>query len=202
MIQALGAERAHVVGHDWGGVLAWATAMWHPARVERLVVVNAPHPAAYLREIRRSWRQRARSWYVLFFQIPRLADWLLERDRAALIATTLRGTAVNPDAFDDLDLEVYRRAFSRPGALRGPLAFYRALGRFGLSRFEAATRRIDAPTLLLWGLQDRALVPELTEGLESWVPDLRVVREPQSGHWLQQEQPELVNRELLAFLAS
>ena len=200
LIDALGAARARVVGHDWGGVIAWALAMWAPERVEKLVILNAPHPGAYLRELRRNWRQRLASWYVLFFQIPGLPERLLSRDHCRPIAEMLRRSVAVQDAFSAADLERYREVFARPGALSAALAYYRALGRAGMRTMERSVRPIAAPTLMIWGEQDPALVPALTEGLDAWVPDLRVVRVPDSSHWVQQEKPELVNAELLRFL--
>jgi epoxide hydrolase 4 len=199
LIGALGYERAHVVGHDWGGVIAWTLGMYAPARVERLAILNAPHPGVYMRELHRNPAQRLRSWYVLLFQVPGLAEWLLGRDRCRALVTMLRRSAVVQEAFTDQDLEAYRRVFERPGALTAALSYYRALGRVGLRNMSRAVRVIQAPTHVVWGLRDVALVPELTEGLEAWVPRLSVVRVPDSGHWIQQERPDLVNAELTRF---
>jgi pimeloyl-ACP methyl ester carboxylesterase len=199
LIPTLGAERASIVAHDWGGVLAWHLAMWAPERVERLAILNAPHPGAYLRELRRSWRQRLRSWYVLFFQLPWLPEWLLSRGGCRVLAALQRRMAVVPGTFSAADLAIYRRVFCQPGALSAALAYYRALGRIGLRNVERYIRPVQAPTLVIWGRHDAALVPELATGLEPWVPDLRVLQVPNSGHWVHQEQPDLVNRALLEF---
>jgi pimeloyl-ACP methyl ester carboxylesterase len=199
LLDALGAARAHVVAHDWGGVIAWALAMWAPERVERLVILNAPHPGAYLRELRRNRRQRQASWYALFFQLPWLPEFLLSRDRCRPIGELLRRTAA-PRAFSNADLLAYRRALCRPGALSAALAYYRALGRAGLRNLTRSIRPIATPTLIVWGQHDPALVPELADGLEAWVPDLRLVRVASAGHWVHLDRPALVNDELLRFL--
>src|SRR5215208_2983675 len=97
LIVALGEERAAVVGHDWGGVIAWATSMWAPSRVERLAILNAPHLGAYVRELRRGWRQRLRSWYVGLFQVPRVPELMLGAGRCRGIAEMLRASAISRD---------------------------------------------------------------------------------------------------------
>jgi pimeloyl-ACP methyl ester carboxylesterase len=200
LVPALGAEQAHLVAHDWGGVLGWGLAMWAPERVAKLAILNAPHPATYLRELRRNPRQMLKSWYVGFFQLPRLPEWWLGRERCRPLADLLRRTAVQPEAFSETDLEAYRVAGCRPGVLTAALDYYRALGRQGPKRLGRSLRPIEAETLVIWGQQDVALVPELLDGLEAWVPNLRVVRVADSGHWIQLERPEVVNTALLEFL--
>jgi pimeloyl-ACP methyl ester carboxylesterase len=200
LIRALGAERAHVVGHDWGGAVAWCAAMLHPEVIDRLAILNAPHPAAFLRELARNPRQWLRSWYIALFQVPGMAEWLLTRGHARGLADMLRGSTVDARSFSAADLAAYRRAMLRPGAARATLAYYRAL-RSTSPRALASLDRVRAPTLVVWGLQDVALVPELTDDLERWVASLRVERIDQAGHWVQHERPELVNRLLLEHLA-
>jgi pimeloyl-ACP methyl ester carboxylesterase len=200
LVGALGAERAMVVGHDWGGAVAWATAMWAPQRVERLAILNAPHPAAYYRELRHSPRQWLKSWYIGMFQIPGLPEWALGRQRCLGIARMLRSSATRPELFSREELIEYRRAMCRPGALSAALAYYRALGRTAPWELRRQIRVIEAPTLVIWGQRDVALVPELADGLERWAPSVRVERVPDAGHWVQHERPELVNRLLGEFL--
>ncbi|GER85605.1 hydrolase [Thermogemmatispora aurantia] len=203
LMVALGYERAIVMGHDWGGVIAWQVAMRYPELVERLVIMNAPHPAAMLRELR-SLKQLRMSWYIFAFQLPWLPEYMLGRNGANEIGRMLRGSAVQKDAFPRSVTAYYQAAMSKPGALPAALAYYRQfvrdLPRSLWRRQLRAWPRIQAPTLLLWGLQDIALSVELTYGLEPYVKQLRVVYLPESGHWVQQEQPEQVNRLLLNFL--
>ncbi|HYU20990.1 MAG TPA: alpha/beta hydrolase [Chloroflexota bacterium] len=202
LLDGLGAERAAIVGHDWGGAIAWAAATWHPNRVERLAILNAPHPAAYLRELRHGPRQWLKGWYILFFQLPDIPEWALGRRDCQAIGRALRNSAVDPEAFSADDLAAYRQAMCRPGALRASLAYYRALGRDPTPRvIRRRLRTIPVPTLVIWGKQDVALVPELAEGLEEWVSDLCLQRVPDAGHWVQHERPELVNQLLLEFLS-
>ena len=191
LIRALGYERAHVVGHDWGGIIAWALAIRQPEVVRRLVILNAPHPGAARRALRRpaQWR---RSWYILFFQLP----WLPERFLQRFGRWALRG--VNPDAYTPRDLALYHEAWDQPGAATAMINYYRALR---LTTGEHAALQVRAPTLVLWGERDMALLPELADGLERWVPDLRVVRFPHASHWVMRDEPLRVNNLISAFLA-
>lgn len=197
LVRALGEERAYVVGHDWGGMLAWGAAIYHPEVVERLAVLNAPHPTVFLRELGRNPGQWARSWYIGLFQVPGLAERLLTAGGGRLVAEALRRSTVDPAVFSPADLAAYRRAVSRPGAPRSMLAYYRALAATPPWKVAERTRPVTAPTLLVWGLRDVALGPELTEGVEAWVPNLRVERIAEAGHWVQHEQAARVNRLLL-----
>jgi pimeloyl-ACP methyl ester carboxylesterase len=197
-IAHLGTDRATVVGHDWGGAIAWILAMRRPERVQRLVILNAPHPAAFVRELA-TWEQKLRSWYMLFFQLPLLPEWLLRAGDFALVGRMFRRDPVHPEAFTSEDIRRYKKALSRPGALTAALNYYRALFRFGRDKLRDV-RPISAPTLLIWGERDRALVIRNTEGVDRWVPGIRVERIADSSHWVQNDAPERVNRLLIEFL--
>lgn len=201
LIESAGAERAAIVGHDWGGVLAWRLAIDHPRRVEKLIVLNAPHPAAYRRELR-SWRQLLRSWYILFFQPPELAEQLLGVGDFEWIGRMFRRQCANPQAFGSEDVRRYKQALARPGALTAALNYYRAFMRHRMQSVARIDSPINVPVLLLWGERDVYLSPRLTEGLGAWVPDLRVVRFPEVSHWIQNDAPERVNRLMIDFLTS
>jgi pimeloyl-ACP methyl ester carboxylesterase len=198
LIQEMGEEQATVVGHDWGGVLAWSLAIHHPQVVDKLIVLNAPHPAAYRREMR-SWTQRLKSWYVLFFQLPGLPEQVLGVGDFDLIARMLRRQPVHHEAFTPQDVKCYKHALARPGALTAAINYYRAL-RYPDQRTPREETPIPAPTLLLWGERDSYLNPRLTEGLNAWVPHLRVVRFPDVSHWVQNDAPERVNRLMIEHL--
>jgi pimeloyl-ACP methyl ester carboxylesterase len=203
LVRALGRERAAVVGHDWGGAVAWATAGRHPEVVERLVVMNCPHPSALARELRRNPRQLLRSSYMLLFQLPWLPEWLLSRRGGEAVGRALRGGSHVKAAFPWEATRPYREAFSEPGAARAALGYYRAAAR-GRST-GPRPRPIAAPTLIVWGVRDRFL------GIETVAPDRlapylaagnvpRVVRVEGAGHFVQNEAPDEVNAALLAFL--
>jgi pimeloyl-ACP methyl ester carboxylesterase len=197
LIRHAGAERACVVGHDWGGVIAWKLALGRPDLVDRLAVLNAPHPAAMRRELR-GLAQWFRSAYVLFFQLPRLPEWLILRDGCAFLDKVLRQT-VRRGAFSREDVARYKQALSVPGAATAALNYYRAAMRFP-TRPAEDERPITTPTLLIWGERDRYLGVRLSEGLGRWVRRLRVERLRNASHWVQNDDPERVNALLLDFL--
>ncbi len=207
LIEAMGRKRAIVVGHDWGGAIAWATALKRPEVVERLVVMNCPHPAKFRAALSRNVRQMMRSWYILFFQIPFIPDAMLRMFDARAVARALRQTAVQKNAFSDADLEMFRKTFRSPYAATAALNYYRSIFRSTIFHSRQADawieRRIAAPTMLLWGEQDVALGKELTYDMEPLFKgpfELHYVAD--SGHWVQQERPELVNDYLNRFLAA
>jgi pimeloyl-ACP methyl ester carboxylesterase len=198
LIAHAGAASAAVVGHDWGGGIAWTLAMRRPEVVRQLAVLNALHPAAFLRELRRP-AQLLRSWYMFFFQLPWLPELLLRACNYALLERTLRRDPVRPGAFTEDDIRRYKKALSKPGALTAGINYYRASFR-QLRRMIRETPPIMVPTLLIWGERDRYLGPRLTEALERWVPGIRVERLPDASHWVQQDAPERVNALLVEFL--
>ena len=199
LIEHFGSRRAIVVGHDWGGALAWFLAIRRPEVVEKLVIMNAPHPAAFRRELR-GWAQWWRSTYMLFFQLPLLPEWLLQAGDYYLLKRVLRRQPTRPGAFTNADIARYQQALAQPGARTAALNYYRAARRF--RRAVSGSRRvISAPTLLIWGERDPYLGTRLTQGLDAWVPHLQVERLPNASHWVQNDAPEEVNRLLLLFLA-
>jgi pimeloyl-ACP methyl ester carboxylesterase len=193
-----GASSAAVVGHDWGGGIAWTLAMRRPNLVRKLAVLNAPHPAAFLRELRRPG-QLARSWYMFFFQLPWLPELLFRAGNYAVLERTLRRDPVRPGAFTEDDIRRYKEALSQPGALTAGINYYRAAFRH-LRRASRNLAPITVRTLLIWGERDRYLSRCLTEGLERWVPGIRVERLPRASHWVQLDAPERVNELLIEFL--
>lgn len=207
LVSALGERRATIVGHDWGGVVAWLTALAHPEVVERLVIANAPHPARFA-EALRSPAQWARSFYMLAFQVPLLPELLLGAGHGAALRAMLRAATVRRDAFSDDDLARYAESYAEPGALRGALAYYRSMGRqmaAAAVRGQAPGRReprvITAPTLILWGTRDPVLPTALADPGAELVPDRRVVLIDNASHFVQSEAPEQFNAALLSFLA-
>lgn len=206
LIRQLGADRAAVVGHDWGGGVAWHFAQRHPGLLTRLAVLNCPHPGIFQKVIRGSFSQLRRSWYMFFFQLPALPEWLIRRRAREFVRQTFVGTAANKEAFSDEDLDQYSAAIARPGAARAAINYYRAAVRIGPARLKARLRLwatpIAAPTLLIWGMQDQALGTALIEPHAAVVAGpYEVVRIEESGHWVQQEAPEAVNAALLRHLA-
>jgi pimeloyl-ACP methyl ester carboxylesterase len=198
LIAALGEERAHVVGHDWGAAVAWAVATLHPERVDRLVALNVPHPERMLHFLQTSFGQMRRSWYMFFFQIPWLPERLLRRGgRKAL--ERIYGDA-RPGAFTAEDVSRYEAALLGPGGLKGPIDYYRAALRQSPRRARAQFLPIAAPTLVIWGQKDRHLLEAMAQPDPTLVPDVRIERLPDASHWVQNDEPERVNALLIAHL--
>jgi epoxide hydrolase 4 len=192
LARALGHDRIHLAGHDWGGVVGWITASTHPALIERLVILNAPHPERYQQELRHL-RQLARAWYVFYYQLPFFPERSLKSAKG--LERMLRGTALTDDAFPDELLAHHLDAVRVPGAARAMIDWYRASVRWP----PRAPDVIQAPTLLLWGDRDHALVPELTRGLEPYVPHLSIQRFDAS-HWVHHDRPREVTKAMIDFL--
>ena len=200
LVRALGRQRAQVVGHDWGGAVAWALAARHADVFERAAILDAPHPAAFVAHLRRHPSQWLRSWYMAFFQLPALPEAVLRAGDFRRLARALVATS-RPGTFTPADLDVYRAAWAQPGALTGMLNWYRALrsgGRLGgAARLDA---RVAVPVRVLWGDRDQALEPALADASLAWCDAGEAIHFPAATHWLQHEEPEAVNRSLLEFL--
>lgn len=208
LISALGRERAIVVGHDWGGAIAWATASYHPEVVDHLVVMNCPPPGVLAEEILCNPRQLLRSWYIFAFQLPRLPEWLLTRQGARAIGQTLRGGSHVRQVWSRQETAPYQEAMLGPGAARAALGYYRAIFRRPLeTRRDGRAHKISAPVLIVWGARDRflgretvaatKLAPYLAEGNR---PELVFLED--AGHFVQNEDPVHVNQELLRWAAT
>jgi epoxide hydrolase 4 len=201
LILACGERRATVIGHDWGAIVACVAAMHHPGRVERLVILNVPHPARFVDGLL-SPGQLLRSSYVFFFQIPRLPEEVICAGDFALLRSALRRDPVRPGTFAAEDIERYVKAIAQPGALTASLNYYRALLRY-LRETRALLKRIEAPVLVIWGERDRFLSRRLAEPPRLWVPNLlRVERLQDASHWVAEDRLQEVNTLLLDFLCS
>jgi len=201
LIDASGARAVTLVGHDWGAAVAWFFAMRALRPLERLVILNVPHPALFLDVLGRSWRQKIRSWYVLAFQIPGLAERVLGADDGRALVRLLRQSACEPQCFSAEELETYRAQAAEPGALAAMLAWYRAGARGGMAeQLALGMPPITVPTLVIWGEADVALGKETTYGTERYAPGVRIAYLPGVSHWVAQEAPRRVNELLTAFL--
>ena len=207
LVSALGRERAVLVGHDWGGAVAWATAARRPEVVERLVAINCPPASALFTAMRRSRSQLRKSWYVLFFQLPWWPERRMAADGAAVVARALVGGSHRRDAWPPDELEAYRAAFARPGRAKAAIDWYRTAFRRSVRprRRHGSPLRVVARTLILWGIEDRFLDRELIapEALRPALADgnvPEVVWIEDAGHFVQNEAPERVNAELLRWL--
>lgn len=185
-----------IVGHDWGGVLAWRLAADAPDRVRRLVVLNAPMIEVWRRVVPRSLHQCLKSWYVLAFQVPWLPEWIAGLGNAWLLGALMRRSA-RPGTFSSAELDLYRRAWSGPGALRAMIHWYRA--NVGAALREPP--RIAVPALILWGERDVALTSALATASLARCERGTLLLFPEATHWLQHDEPEIVSRLIAGFLA-
>jgi pimeloyl-ACP methyl ester carboxylesterase len=205
LLKHFGKSRAAIVAHDWGAGVAWALAQRNPEAVSKLAALQVPLPAAWRENM--TFAQLRRSWYMFFFQLPRIPEWWASANNFARVAEMYRQTSVRPDAFSDRDIEVYKEALRQPGALTSSLNYYRAnvfrsLLRRGVETPSAADGRIRVPTLFIYGEQDMAVIPSTVRDLGRFVDaPYRELRIPNSGHWVQNEAVEEVNNALLDFLA-
>ncbi len=197
LIDASGYDEVSLVAHDWGGVIAWYFATRRLRPLERLVVLAAPHPVPAMKALGLP-RQLRKSWYVFFFQLPGLPEWLLRRGDPGEL---MRETALYPERFSDADCQVYRDNARRPGGARAMIHYYRALVRGGAWRQrKLGFPVIEVPTLLLYGEDDMALGPETVRGTDELVADLTLRMLPRVSHWIQQDVPEVANGMIRAFL--
>jgi len=200
LIQAMGAERADVVGHDWGGEVAWVFAMLHGDRLRRLVVMNAPHPVQFQKRLRSDLGQVRRSWYMFFFQLPGLPEWLIRAGDFASVRNAFRGL-MERGRLTEEDLGRYKAAFGQPGALTGMVNYYRAAFRRSL-RKNPPFQPVTAPVQVIWGQRDHFIRPDLADAKSKWCQDVRVHRVAEANHFVQMDAPDEVNAKLLEFLGA
>jgi len=203
LIHALGEKRAIIIGHDWGGAIAWSLAAFNPEATERLVILNAPHPNAYTAKTKGSLRQLQKSWYVFFFQTVDIPEEALSRNDYFFLKNMLRLSFVKKDSLTDADFKIYAEAWSKPGALTAAINYYRANMNPTIlfSDRTIAFPKIKSPTLVIWGEQDAALSKDLIVDAQEFVDASYSIKHlPNCGHWVQLEEPEIVNRYILEFL--
>ncbi|HXC52921.1 MAG TPA: alpha/beta fold hydrolase [Candidatus Limnocylindrales bacterium] len=201
LADATATGRVHLAGHDWGGIVAWYAAMQYPEKFQSLVVLNAPHPATFARDLFTT-RQWLRSWYMFFFQLPGLPEAMVRLGNFRSLDETYSREVFGRDAFAHREIDDYKAALAMPGALTSAINYYRAAFRRFVRAPRGEHRPIEIPTLLLWGDRDRHLGSSLTVGLDPWVPDLKVRHFPDAGHWLQLDEPDIVNRMMIDFFSS
>ncbi len=194
ILDAFQRERAFVVGHDFGGGVAWAMAMAHPERVERLAILNSVHPVGFERQVRK-WSQLKKSWYVFFFLLPWIPEWWLSRHDFRFLHRALRADGLPPDVVRDL-LE----GVGPPGALHAAINWYRASFR-DVAQKRVLPKKVDLPTLVVWGDRETHLDPELATPPSDWVSGARVEHVPEAAHWVHHDAPDKVSALLLAHAA-
>lgn len=205
LIRHFGHQKAAVIGHDWGAAIAWAVAEHHPEYVWKLGALQVPPPKVWRENF--NWKQALRSWYMLFFQLPRIPEWFISANNFRALDRTFKDASVKPHTFTEVDIAVYKAAMRQPGALTGALNYYRAnLSRLFASRNkkpenELVDDRLRIPTLFIFGERDFAIVPETVRNVGRVIDaPYREVRIATSGHWVQQEAASEVSAALLTFL--
>ena len=197
IITGLGYEKCVLVAHDWGGGIAWSFASKYPQMLEKLIIMNCPHPAKFSEGLRTP-QQLLRSWYMFFFQLPVIPELFLQSQDYQFIENAFKGMAIKKSAFSTEDINVYKDAAAKRGALTAMINYYRNI--LGSPMFNQNSSILEVPTLMIWGEEDTALGKELTYGTESYVENFQIRYISNCSHWVQQEQPELVNQYMREFL--
>jgi epoxide hydrolase 4 len=207
LLDHLGVGKAILVAHDWGGGVAWHLASTRQARVQKLIVMNCPHPIVFQKALVSKWSQLRRSWYMFFFQLPVLPERMLTRGKGRGTTEVMRSIAIDKAHFGPEELAPFAAAVLKPGRPSAMIGWYRAAIRAGVRAGRAgpaalrAYEKIVVPTLLLWAMEDAALgYDDLVPGTDQFVPGLEVQTLPNCGHFVQEEQPQWVNDRLVAFL--
>jgi pimeloyl-ACP methyl ester carboxylesterase len=210
LAEYLGHEKFILVAHDWGGIVAWQVASRHPECLEKLIIINAPHPGVFARLIKDNADQQSSSQYVLLLRSP-VAEQVLSMDNYEPL---LGGLQTDAAPFSEEDKQRYIEAWSQPGGLTGAINYYRAVPfeppptgeetSESAADFEAVAPRelleVNVPTLVIWGEEDTALTIHNLDGLDDFVPDLKIERVPNASHWVVREQPELINKLIRDFI--
>ncbi|MGA7954927.1 MAG: alpha/beta hydrolase [Gloeobacterales cyanobacterium] len=193
-----GAEQFYLVGHDWGAMIAWATALLHPERVVKLAALQVPHPQCWLEHMRGAQLQA--SWYITAFQVPILPELMISLDNYCFVEQAFLHTSTKRGTISKADIQVFKEACAQPGALTAGINYYRA--NLGLDNpLQQFQDPVKVPTLFIYGEKDFAILPETVKDLKKYVDSpYEEVRLPDCGHWVQQEAPETVNQVLIAFL--
>lgn len=201
LIDASGAKRTVLIGHDWGAVVAWAFATRQVRPLDALIIMNVPHPMCYFERLFRS-KQLFKSWYIFFFQLPWLPEWLLSRRNCRPISGMVLRTSSNREKFPRDLLDIFQQNAQSPGAVTAMLNWYRAAFRRGARRQRrTGFPQIHTRTLMIWGEEDAALDKSTTYGTDRYVTDLTLRYLPGVSHWVQQDATEAVNEMMTCFLS-
>ncbi len=206
LMDALGYEQTYLVGHDWGAAVSWWTATLYPERIKKMAILNVPYPTLMGKAYQSgNLAQLFKSWYIFFFQIPKLPDAMLGAMNARGIEQVLVSSSKR-NSFSEEDLVEYRRAWAQPGAITAMLNWYRAAGRSFMAlrppkdAAQQPAPRVLVPTLILWGERDVALDKSLAQPSLDICEDGRVVFFPKATHWVQHDEADAVNAHLIEHL--
>ncbi len=199
-----GIQKAKLVGHDWGAVVAWTVALNHPERLEKLAILNVPHPDVMVDFVLNNTAQRKKSWYVFFFQIPVYVEWILRKNNFEYLARMLTLSG-RKSTFTEADVVEYKKAWAQKGALTAMVNWYRAAMRRGLrsafSRNKSNARRVHVPTMMLWGKRDIALSVDMAQPSIDLCDQGELTIYDKSTHWVQHDASEEVNQKLIEFMS-
>jgi pimeloyl-ACP methyl ester carboxylesterase len=193
-----GFKKFTLVAHDWGGMIAWWFAIVYPEYLEKLVIINAPHPAIFHRELKENPEQQKASAYMLLFRSPE-AEQILSANNFEPLVKIVLSEGLKTGMLNEEDKQNYLQAWSQPGALTGGLNYYRAQKDYGYG-LDSSTYLVNVPVLVIWGEKDTALLTSNLEGLKQYVPDLTIKRIPDGSHWIIHEKPALVNKYIKEFI--
>ncbi len=200
LLQAMGVNKVFVVAHDWGGIIAWALLKTQPQLIHKAVIINAPYLPSYSKP---SWRQLRKSWYVYFFQLPRLPEWMVRRNGFSLLVNMMRRTSL-PGTFSERDMALYKEAWNKKESLTAMINWYRALAKYSMDAKEIFGRRtpVPVPIKVLWGIKDAFLEKESGTCPSKHCPDFTLKEYPNATHWLPTEKSETINNEIHWFFSS
>ncbi len=194
LIEELKLKQVFLAGHDWGGLVAWVFAEKHPELLKKLIILNAPHPKIFQKTLRTDKKQQEASSYIFEFLKPQAEKKLYEDDYRRLKKAVFEDMFSKTN-FTEFDKEKYIEAWSQPGAILGGVNYYRA----NMS-FDEWTGIIELPTLVIWGMNDVALLPQQLEGLSDYVKNLKIVRSENSSHWITHDDPDLIISSIKEFI--
>jgi pimeloyl-ACP methyl ester carboxylesterase len=191
LIDAANVKKAYIVGHDWGASVAWWTAITYPERVERLVILNVPHPVVMRKKLQSSFAQLRKSWYIFFFQLSWLPEALARMNNFSAVVQSMQNSS-RPGTFNADDLKHYRAAWAQPNAYTSMLNWYRAIAQRQPKR--PPSYRVTMPTLIIWGVLDKFLGRELAQESLPLCDHGQLQYIDNATHWVQHEEPARVNR--------
>ncbi|XP_048579287.1 epoxide hydrolase 4 [Nematostella vectensis] len=198
IVEALGYSSCILVAHDWGGAIAWHVPSAFPELVDKLIILNAPHFSVFKKYLYSHFSQMKKSWYMCFFQVPYIPEMFLASND--MEAFKIFRNKKKPGMFTDEDIEAWKYTFGKPGSFTPPLNYYRNIFSSSSSRSDAPKTKISVPVMVVWGTADLALEKEMNDGLDQYVEDLTIRYIEGASHWVQQDEPELVNMYIQEFL--
>ncbi len=190
LIDAYGREKIFLVGHDWGASVSWWVALKYPERLQKLVILNVPHPKVMAQTVFTNVEQMKKSWYIFYFQIPGAVDKLAAATNYQWVLDMITSSA-NPGAFSAAELEEYRKAFSQPGAFTAMVNWYRAM--IQTKQEQPQSLEVTVPMILMWGEDDVAMLTEMADESMAYCKQGKLIKFPKVSHWIQHEAADRIN---------